>query len=104
MTDAIPMETALRLCAEIRQDSSGKWNRLVHVQCWAARAMQKETLTRCVSVTTQIVVAAAWSINAMSNGLGIDPESGTVSVFSLKPILALPANHLRTTRRAVLPS
>jgi len=45
--DAIPRETALQLCAEIRQENRGKWYRFAR-NAGAARPMLKGTLTRCV--------------------------------------------------------
>jgi len=32
--DAIPRETALQLCNEIREENRGKWYRFDHIQCW----------------------------------------------------------------------
>jgi hypothetical protein len=31
--DTIPRETALQLCAEIRQENRGKWYGFAHLQC-----------------------------------------------------------------------
>lgn len=39
--DAIPKETALQLCAEIREEKRGKWYRLAHLQCWGCMTYGK---------------------------------------------------------------
>jgi len=39
--DGIPRETALRLCAQIREESRGKWYRFAHLQCWGCMAYTK---------------------------------------------------------------
>lgn len=39
--DAIPRETALQLCAEIRGTGGGKWYRLARIQCWGCMTYAK---------------------------------------------------------------
>jgi hypothetical protein len=39
--EAIPRETALQLCAEIRQENRGKWYRFAHIQCWGCTTYAK---------------------------------------------------------------
>jgi hypothetical protein len=39
--EAIPRETALQLCAEIRQANRGKWYKFAHIQCWGCTTYAK---------------------------------------------------------------
>lgn len=39
--DAIPRETALQLCAEIRGENRGKRYRFAHMQCWGCTTFAK---------------------------------------------------------------
>jgi hypothetical protein len=39
--DAIPRETALQLCAEVREENRGKWYGLAHLQCWGCMTFAK---------------------------------------------------------------
>ena len=39
--DAIPRETALQLCAEIRQENRSKWYSFAHLQCWGCMTFAK---------------------------------------------------------------
>ncbi len=48
--NAIPKDTALQLCAEIRQQYEGKWWTLAGMQCMGCTAATKGDITkRCVS-------------------------------------------------------
>ena len=48
--DAIPRETALQLCAEIRGENRGKWYRFAHLQCWGCMTFAKGNPDRmCLS-------------------------------------------------------
>lgn len=39
--DTMPKETALQLCAEIREENRGKWYRFAHLQCWGCMTYAK---------------------------------------------------------------
>jgi hypothetical protein len=48
--NAIPKETALALCAEIRQQYLGKWYTLAGMQCWGCTTFsQGDPAKMCVS-------------------------------------------------------
>ncbi len=48
--NAIPKDTALQLCAEIRQQYEGKWWTLAGMQCMGCTAATQGDITkRCVS-------------------------------------------------------
>ena len=44
--NAIPQKIALQLCAEIRQQYSGKWYTLAGLQCWGCTTASKGDPTR----------------------------------------------------------
>ena len=39
--DTISKETALQLCAEIREENRGKWYRFARLQCWGCTTYAK---------------------------------------------------------------
>ena len=46
---AIPKDTALQLCAEIREQYRGKWYTFAGLQCWGCATFSKGDLTKmCV--------------------------------------------------------
>jgi hypothetical protein len=48
--NAIPKETALQLCAEIRQEVRGKWYTFAGLQCWGCATFSKgDPAKMCVS-------------------------------------------------------
>ena len=46
MTNAIPKEMALQLCAEIRQEYLGKWYTFAGLQCWGCTTFSKGDTTK----------------------------------------------------------
>ena len=47
---AIPRETALRLCGEIREQYRGKWYAIAGLQCWGCATFSKgDPASMCVS-------------------------------------------------------
>lgn len=48
--NAIPKDIALRLCAEIRQQYSGKWYTFAGLQCWGCSTFTQNDQTKmCVA-------------------------------------------------------
>lgn len=47
--NAIPKETAVQLCAEIREENRGKWWTLAGMQCWGCSTFGKDEEHRCVA-------------------------------------------------------
>jgi hypothetical protein len=44
--NVIPKQVALQLCAEIRQDYSGRWYTFAGLQCWGCTTVSKGDPTR----------------------------------------------------------
>jgi hypothetical protein len=50
---AIPPETALALCAEIREKNRSKWYSMAYWQCWGCQTFSRGMVTRmCFSSET----------------------------------------------------